>query len=316
MEVVSVIIPTYNSASTLGRALASVLSQTRPADEIIVVNDGSTDDTEALIAREYPQVRYHYQPNAGLAATRNVGAALATGTMLALLDSDDEWAPTKLERQLQTLQQRPDLAGVGCHRVRIKIDAAGTEKSRQPSKHADGEVEEITFAKEIWSNRICGATMMIRREVFERFGGYDASMRVLEDHDLWLRLLGAGQRLGVMREPLYLFYERPGSLRSNIDLLEKAAAIILEKWDPQRHPEVASLLTPQEYAKVCKWWWLKLTFHALRLSDRAAARRHAERAAAYHSGSAQLELAGVLARCCPAAFFLLGKAKGFPRPTG
>lgn len=316
MDVVSVIIPTYNSAPTLGRAIDSLLSQTRPADEIIVVNDGSTDDTEALVARDYPQVRYHYQANAGLAATRNAGAALATGTLLALLDSDDEWVPTKLERQLQTLQAHPEFCGVGCHRIRVKIDAQGTELWRQPSRHADGALEEISFARELWSNRICGATMMIRREIFDRFGGYDAALRALEDHDLWLRLLGGGERLAVLREPLYIFYERPGSLRSNVDLLEKAWTVILAKWDPQSHSEAASLLTPREYAKVCKWWWLKLTFHALRLGDRPGARRYADRAAAYSSGSAQLELAGLLARHCPAAFSLLGKAKGFPRPTG
>lgn len=316
MEVVSVIIPTYNSVSTLSRAIESVLSQSRPADEIIVVNDGSTDDTEAMVARDFPRVQYHYQPNAGLAATRNAGAALATGTMLALLDSDDEWVPTKLERQLQTLEQHPELCGVGCHRVRVKVDARGNELWRRASKYADEGLDEISFEREIWSNRICGATMMIRREVFERFGGYDASMRALEDHDLWLRLLGAGERLGVMREPLYIFYDRPGSLRSNVEHLEKAETIILEKWDPQRHPEVAHLLTPQQYATVCKWWWLKLTFQALRLGDRPGARRYADRAASYHSSSPQLELAGMLAKHCPAAFSLLGKAKGFPRPTG
>ena len=316
MQVVSVIIPTYNSASTLGRALDSVLSQTRPADEIIVVNDGSTDETEDLVTRQYPQVRYHYQPNAGLAATRNAGAALATGTILALLDSDDEWVPTKLERQLQILEQHPELCGVGCHRIRVQVDAEGKELQRQPSRHADGAVEEIDFERELWSNRICGATMVLRREIFDRFGGYDASMRALEDHDLWLRLLGGGQRLGVLREPLYVFYDRPGSLRTNVDHLEKAETIILEKWNPQRHPEVSNLVTPRHYAKVCKWWWLKLTFHALRLGDKQGACRYARRAAVLRSGSPQLELAGVLARYCPAAFWALGKARGFPRPTG
>jgi glycosyltransferase involved in cell wall biosynthesis len=315
MQAVSVIIPTFNSVATLARAIDSALSQTRPAEEINVVNDGSTDDTEALMTARYPQVRYHYQQNAGLAATRNAGAKLATGNILALLDSDDEWAPTKLERQLAVLEDRPELSAVGCHRVRVKIDAEGTELWRKPSKRADGALDDISFAQEIWSNRICGATMLIRREAFERHGGYDASMRCSEDHDLWLRMLAAGDQLAVLREALYIFYDRPGSLRSRLDLLEDAWRGILAKWDPQANSE-NNLLTFQEHQKVCQWWWLKLTFHALRLGDRERAHKYAQWAASYHSGAASLEVATVLARHWPGLFALVGKVKGFPRPTG
>lgn len=316
MEVVSVIIPAYNSVGTLGKALDSVLAQTRPADEIIVVNDGSTDGTAELVARCYPQVVYHYQGNAGLAATRNAGARLSRGNLLALLDADDEWVPTKLERQLAVLRERPELAAVGCHRIRVKQDAAGRELWRRASTKAVGGLTEIDFATEIWGNQICGATVMIRREVFERFGGYDATMRASEDHDLWLRLLGAGERIAVLREALYVFYDHPGSLRTKLNFLEASWARILEKWDPQAHPEAAALLTPPQYAKTCKWWWLKLTFHALRGGDRAAARRFAKRAAAYPTSAPALNLAGAVASHCLPLFGLVGTLKGFPRPTG
>ncbi|MHB8994125.1 MAG: glycosyltransferase family 2 protein [Armatimonadota bacterium] len=315
MHTVSVIIPTFNSVTTLPRAIDSVLAQSRPADEIIVVNDGSSDDTESVMADHYPQVRYHYHANVGLAATRNAGAALATGSLLALLDSDDEWAPTKLERQLAVLEARPELAAIGCHRVRVKIDAAGTELWRRPSPRADGSVTDVTFADEIWSNRICGATMLIRRDAFERHGGYDASMRASEDHDLWLRMLGAGDQLAVLAEALYVFYDRPGSLRSRLDLLEASWQGILSKWDPSETP-ANKLLSAREYEKVCQWWWLKLTFHALRHGDRERARKYAQWAASHHSGVAGLEMATLLARHWPGLFALVGKVKGFPRPTG
>lgn len=316
MEVVSVIIPTYNSVSTLARAIRSVLAQTRSVDEIIVVDDGSTDDTRRLVTEQFPQVRYHFQPNAGLAATRNAGARLAQGSLLALLDSDDEWVPTKLQRQLEVLAERPDLSGVGCHRLRVKVTAEGEELWRRPSKRADGGLDDITFAEEMLGNRICGATMIIRREVFERSGGYDPSLRVSEDLDLWLRLLGAGEKLAVLRESLYVFYDRPGSLRTKLDQLQSAWTEILRKWDPQGNPAAAALLTPAQYARVCKWWWLKLTFHALRLKDRERARHCARQAALYHSGVAHLEFAGLAALYCPAVFALVGTVKGFPRLTG
>ncbi|MGE5531641.1 MAG: glycosyltransferase family 2 protein [Bacteroidota bacterium] len=320
MHAVSVIIPTFNSVATLPRAIDSVLAQTRPADEIIVVNDGSTDDTESVIADRYPRARYpqlsyHFHENVGLAATRNAGAGLATGSLLALLDSDDEWAPAKLERQVAVLEARPELAALGCHRVRVKIDEAGTELWRRPSPRADGTVDDISFAQEIWSNRICGATMLLRRDVFERHGGYDASMRASEDHDLWLRMLGAGDQLAVLREALYIFYDRPWSLRSRLDLLENSWRGILAKWDPAASPD-DTLLTSREYQKVCQWWWLKLTFHALRQGDRERARKYAQWAASHRSGVAGLEMATFLARHWPGLFALVGKVKGFPRPTG
>jgi len=316
MEVVSVIIPTYNSVGTLARAIQSVLAQTRPADEIIVVDDGSTDDTQRLIAEQFPQVRYQRQPNAGPSATRNAGAKLAQGTILALLDSDDAWVPTKLQRQLEVLAERPDLCGLSCHRIRVKFSAEGEELSRRPSKHADGGLDEITFAEELWGNRICGPAMVMRRDAFERVGGYDTGMHVSEDLDLWLRLLGAGEKLAVLREALYVFTERPGSQRTKLDRMQGAATEILRRWDPQSSAAAAQLLTTAQHQKVCKWWWLKLTFHALRTGDRPRARDCARQASRYRSGTLYLEGAGLAALYCPALFALVGTVKGFPRLTG
>ncbi|MCB1713751.1 MAG: glycosyltransferase family 2 protein, partial [Candidatus Competibacteraceae bacterium] len=96
---ISVIIPAHNRAHTLPRALDSVLAQTRPADEVILVDDGSTDDTAALLQAHYPTVRYLHQPNQGVSAARNSGIRLARGDWIALLDSDDAWLPHKLACQ-------------------------------------------------------------------------------------------------------------------------------------------------------------------------------------------------------------------------
>lgn len=316
MELVSAIIPAYNAAETLPRAIDSALNQTHPSIEIIVVNDGSTDDTERLVAEQYPQVRYHYHENRGLAGTRNVAAGLARGDLLAMLDSDDAWMPTKIERQVQVLRDRPEAAAVSCHRVRVRVDAAGHELSRRPSPHADGELQEIGFFEEFWGNKVCGPAVMIRRAAFEKHGGYDATMLAVEDLDLWLRLIAAGDRVFVLREPLYLFYERPGSLRTQLEKVEPAWARVLEKWDPDRNPAAAELLTPEQHREVAKWWWLKLTFHALRLGDEERARRYAQRAEEINCPRRDLEIAGRLARSWPWLFYQVGKARGFPRPTG
>jgi glycosyltransferase involved in cell wall biosynthesis len=316
MELVSAIIPAYNAAATLGRAIDSVLAQTYPHIEIIVVNDGSTDGTERLVTRDYPQVRYHAQENSGLAQTRNVAASLATGDALAMLDSDDAWMPAKIERQLQVLRERPDIAAVSCHRIRVKVDTAGRELWRRASPHADGGLQEIGFLEEFWGNKVCGPATMVRRTVYEKHHGYDATMLAIEDLDFWLRLIAAGDKVAVLREPLYLFYERPGSLRTQLDKVEPAWAQILEKWDPTRNPAAGELLPPEKHREVAKWWWLKLTFHALRLGDHGRARRYAQAAGAIRTANGSLQMAGALAQSWPWLFYQFGRAKGFPRTTG
>ncbi|NPV46736.1 MAG: glycosyltransferase family 2 protein [Armatimonadetes bacterium] len=316
MELVSAIIPAYNAADTLGRAIDSVLAQTYPHIEIIVVNDGSTDHTERVVTENYPQVRYHYQENRGLAHSRNVAASLATGEVLAMLDADDAWLPTKVERQLQVLRECPDIAAVSCHRVRVKVDAEGRELWRRSSPHADGRLQEIGFLEEIWGNKVCGPAIMVRRSAFERHGGYDPTLLAIEDLDLWLRMIAAGDKVAVLREPLYLFYERPGSLRTQLDKVEPAWAKILEKWDPARDPAAARLLSVEKHREVAKWWWLKLAFHALRLGDRERAGRYAQRASGIPATNGSLWVAAALARNCPWLFYQMGRVKGFPRTTG
>ena len=106
---ISVVIPAYNRAHSLPRALDSVLAQTSPVDEIIVVDDGSADGSDTLLARDYPDVRVLRQDNRGVSAARNRGIAAARHDWIALLDSDDSWLEHKIERVRAAWQQRPDL---------------------------------------------------------------------------------------------------------------------------------------------------------------------------------------------------------------
>ena len=122
---ISVIIPTYNRRELVQRALASVAAQTRPIDEIIVVDDGSSDGTgEALKAQWGDRIRYEFQPNAGVSAARNRGLSLARGHYITLLDSDDQWLPEKTRLQLDWLRAHPSFGLVLCDIERV--DAQGT----------------------------------------------------------------------------------------------------------------------------------------------------------------------------------------------
>ncbi len=105
---ISVVIPTYDRLRLLSRALDSVAAQSRKADEIVVVDDGSRDGTERFVLETYPEVRLLRQENRGVSAARNAGIRAATGGLIAFLDSDDEWLPCKLERQLEAMDASPE----------------------------------------------------------------------------------------------------------------------------------------------------------------------------------------------------------------
>ncbi|MHC5139531.1 MAG: glycosyltransferase family 2 protein, partial [Planctomycetota bacterium] len=100
---ISAVIPAYNAAKYIARSIDSVLAQTHPVDEIVIVDDGSTDNTAAIIKDYGDKVRYIHQPNAGVSAARNTGIEAATGNWIAFLDADDEWLPEKIKRQVENL---------------------------------------------------------------------------------------------------------------------------------------------------------------------------------------------------------------------
>ncbi|MFT7472815.1 MAG: glycosyltransferase involved in cell wall biosynthesis, partial [Kiritimatiellia bacterium] len=119
-DTVAVIIPTYNRAATLGRALESVATQSRQADEVCVVDDGSTDGTEELVKQQYPGTIYIKQQNGGVSSARNKGVEATTSKYLSFLDSDDEWLPKKLEAQLSALQAEPNFRLVHSDEIWIR----------------------------------------------------------------------------------------------------------------------------------------------------------------------------------------------------
>lgn len=180
MPRISLIIPTHDRAHTLPRTLDSVLAQTRPADEIIVIDDGSTDGTETLIRSRYPQVAYRRQPNRGVSAARNHGIRIATGDWIALLDSDDAWQPRKLERQLATLTQDARIAH--CDEIWIRNGV----RVNPMRKHAKAGGRIYRHCLPLCA--ISPSAVLIHGEVFEYIGLFDESLPACEDYDLWLRI--------------------------------------------------------------------------------------------------------------------------------
>lgn len=181
-ETVSVIIPTYNRRAVLGRALDSVLAQTRPADEIIVVDDGSSDGTVDYVRQQYPDVHCEVQDNQGVSAARNAGIDKAEGDWIALLDSDDAWLPDKLERQLAALGQQPDTPLVHCDEIWIR-NGVRVNPMRKHAK-SGGDI----FLNCLPLCAISPSAALLHRQRLQELGGFDESLPACEDYDLWLRL--------------------------------------------------------------------------------------------------------------------------------
>lgn len=183
---VSAIIPTYNRRELVVHAVGTVLAQTMPVAEIIVVDDGSTDGTEAALREAFgDRIVYVRQANAGVSAARNRGLALARGRYLALLDSDDEWLPEKTARQVEWLEAHPDFGMVLCDVARTDADRRPVDRlERRRLTPEDGWVLKWALLEPA----LAPVSALFRREVFERTGGFDESLRTAEDLDFHLRV--------------------------------------------------------------------------------------------------------------------------------
>lgn len=196
---VSVIIPTYNRRELVRRAIGTVLAQTRDVEEIVVVDDGSTDGTREALAQAFgDRIRYVYQPNGGVSAARNHGLRIARGRFLALLDSDDEWMPQKTQCQVEWLLQRPDFGMVVCDVMRTNSAGEPIDRFRRREQlPVDGDV----LAWVLLNPALAPASAMMRREVYETVGGFDESLPTGEDLDFHLRV-AARWPIGVVDEEL------------------------------------------------------------------------------------------------------------------
>ena len=179
---VSVIIPTYNRADWLTEAIDSVLAQSYPSCELIIVDDGSTDRTRELIAGYKQPLHYLYQPNQGVSSARNLGIRSATGQYIALLDSDDLWLPQKVEQQVAIMEQCPELQL--CHTEEIWIRRGVRVNPKKKHQKYGGYIFPYCLPLCV----ISPSSAMIRRSLFDEIGYFDETLPACEDYDLWLRI--------------------------------------------------------------------------------------------------------------------------------
>ena len=191
---ISVIVPTYNRAQQLPRALDSILCQSCSPKEIIVVDDGSTDETSALMTSEYPEIVFIQQQNTGVSSARNVGIKRASGDWIAFLDSDDEWLPEKLEIQMKALYENPEIKI--CHTNEIWIRNGKRVNPKKKHEKFGGWI----FQKCLPLCCISPSSVIIHKSIFKEIGLFDYSLPVCEDYDLWLRITA--------RNPV-LYIEKP-----------------------------------------------------------------------------------------------------------
>lgn len=219
---VSVVIPVWNGAATIERTLASALAQTFGDIEVLVINDGSTDDTAERVARcTDPRVQRHDFSNAGLAASRNRGIRLARGEFIAFLDADDLWRPRKLELQLAALRARP--AAALAYGFSDCIDADDRDIGRGSHIECSGKVYEQLLHANFLDN---GSTPLVRAAALATSGVFDETLPAAEDWDLWLRLAWHFEVVCVP-EPLTLYRVHGQSMSGNLPRQEAACLRVL-----------------------------------------------------------------------------------------
>lgn len=208
---VSVIIPAWNAERHIARAIRSVLAQTRPADEIVVVDDGSTDGTAAAVRTFGDAVRLIEQPNGGASVARNTGLAAATGEWIAFLDADDEWMPEKLHLQAECHRRFPDLRWSF-----TRLEWARPEWSKRRVAHPDTPPQPRVFDDYLAAYSegyfISTITVMVHRAVFETVGRFEPGMKRAQDNDLWFRIAYRFPQVGYVPQSLAVYHlDTPGS---------------------------------------------------------------------------------------------------------
>lgn len=251
MSRVSVLIPVYKGERFIALALQSALSQTHTDLEIIIVNDGSPDNSEAVIQPFLADPRVHYikQANAGVAAARNAAIKHATGDYFALLDQDDLWHPEKLARQIELFKSNPRLGLVHCHAV--PIDAKGNVLSADPGRPRSTPLQAFT---EIFiGNPIQACAGLFSREALEAVGEFDAApaLRFADEYDLWLRIAGRFE-VGYVADTLAYYRLHGENNSADIVPMVRATLAVLAKARLEHPALVSAIPAPMLQARFAR----------------------------------------------------------------
>jgi len=259
---IAVVIPAYNAGRYVARAIDSVLAQTRPADQIIVVDDGSTDNTAEAVAAYRHEVRYIRQRNAGASAARNAGIEAAEREWIAFLDADDEWLPEKLQVQSEHLQRNTDLAWTTANFIRCDCDKntqwddlSGPRLAHIESMLAGGECFDNYFLAHCSFAGGWTGTMLIRREALTEAGLFRPGQVRINDMDMWFRIAYRRPRIGFITRPLAVYHM---GVPASIVKTHKDAAVISGFID--RHLELSARHGCLDAFRPCAakevGWWM------------------------------------------------------------
>jgi glycosyltransferase involved in cell wall biosynthesis len=216
---ISAVITTFCRPQWLGEAIASVLSQSRPVQETLVVDAGTSEETKAVVASFGTAVRYLQMPDRGLAASRNYGIQHANGDWVAFLDDDDRWLPDKIKLQEQAAERSPDAVLVYTSQQMLFPDGTvATARALTPER--------------LWpglriKNSIPPSAVMVQKEALSACGGFNEKLRNCEDWDLWVRL-AKDHRFAVVLEPVTGYRISNGQMSTNIDLMLSNTEQILD----------------------------------------------------------------------------------------
>ena len=222
---VSVLIPAYNAAWCVRKAIDSVLAQDYRDFELIVVNDGSTDDTATVLACYGHAIRVVDQPNGGMSNARNAGIRAARGEFIAFLDSDDWWLPGKLGRQVELMRARPEVGFCSCA-ARVE-DMEGRLLNLWECPQWQGPFVVHLFGSGADVPGSCSA-VLARRERVVAAGAFDETLRGAEDPDLWIRLAAISD-YACLSEPMVVILRRPGSVSRNLEAMRESTLRMMKK---------------------------------------------------------------------------------------
>ena len=229
---ISVVIPTFNRRQTIGRSIDSILNQTLFPSEIIVVDDGSTDGTSDYIQSNFPSIRLLQQSNKGVSSARNMGIRSSNSDWVALLDSDDEWFPKKLEKQVMTLSQNLDIKF--CHTEEIWIRNGVRVNQMKKHQKYGGHI----FNKCLDMCRISPSSVLFHRSILDDVGYFDKDQKVCEDYDLWLRITAKYPVLYIDESLIKKYGGHEDQLSKVKDGIESHRIKVLEKLIMQKFTSV------------------------------------------------------------------------------
>jgi glycosyltransferase involved in cell wall biosynthesis len=262
---VSVIIPAYNQCKFLGYAIQSVLDQTYQDFEVLVIDDGSTDDT-GEVAKKFrdPRIKYIYQDNQGLSAARNMGIRHAEGEYLTYLDSDDLFLPDKLKLLVSALDSQPEVGFVAGQA--IPIDESGNRIGKIFNTPIPADVCQLLIG-----NPLHVGSVMLRHSWQTRVGFFDETLRSYEDWDMWLRLSVAGCKMSWVAQPVSFYRFHKSQMVRNPNQMTTATFAVLDKtFNDLYLPEKWQQMRNQAYSSA----HLRAAMQAYYFSDYVAGKTH------------------------------------------